>query len=95
MLNKERLKSRRKELNYTQKQMAELIGGTQPNYQQIETRNTVFNKKDTIRKLAEILHTTEDYLTDFDIMPLYQKLTSSDKEKVVKFITELINTDKK
>lgn len=95
MLNKERLKSRRKEMNFSQKQMAEMIGGTQQNYQQIETKNTVFNKKDTIRKLAEVLQTTEDYLTDFDIMPLYQKLSYSDKEKVVTFITELINTDKK
>jgi transcriptional regulator with XRE-family HTH domain len=99
MLNKEKLKKRRKELKYSQKKMAELIGGTQPNYNQIENRDTTFNKPDTIKKLAIALDTTVEYLTDKDVpntlesFNQYAQLSKNSQDKVISYIKELYQNE--
>jgi transcriptional regulator with XRE-family HTH domain len=93
------LKKRRKELKYSQKKMAELIGGTQPNYNQIENKDTTFNKPDTIKKLAMALNTTVEYLTDKDVpntvetVDEYTKLSKNSQEKVISYIKELYKSE--
>ena len=99
MLNKEKLKKRRKELKYSQKKMAELIGGTQPNYNQIENKDTTFNKPDTIKKLAIALDTTVEYLTDKDVpntlesFNQYAQLSKNSQDKVISYIKELYQNE--
>ena len=93
MLNKERLKARRKKLNYTQKQMADMLGSTQPNYQILETKNTSFTKPKTLEKLANVLDTTVEYLTDTEILPMYQSLSEENKQKVLEFIKKLTDSN--
>ena len=71
MLNKERLKKRRKEMRLSQKQVASLIGRTQQSYQILETKDTSFTKPKTLEKIAKVLDTTVEYLTDTEILPMY------------------------
>ena len=40
----------------------------------------------TLNKLAEILDTTKEYLTDTEILPYYQKLSSLRKEESINFV---------
>lgn len=89
MLNKERLKKRRKEMRLSQKQVASLIGRTQQSYQILETKDTSFTKPKTLEKIAKVLDTTVEYLTDTEILPMYQSLTEENKQKALEFIRTL------
>ena len=90
MLNKERLKKRRKEMRLSQKQVASLIGRTQQSYQILETKDTSFTKPKTLEKIAKVLDTTVEYLTDTEILPMYQSLTEENKQKALEFISCLL-----
>ena len=92
MLNKERLKKRRKEMRLYQKQVASLIGRTQQSYQILETKDTSFTKPKTLEKIAKVLDTTVEYLTDTEILPMYQSLTEENKQKALEFIRTLTNS---
>lgn len=92
MLNKERLKKRRKEMRLSQKQVASLIGRTQQSYQILETKDTSFTKPKTLEKIAKVLDTTVEYLTDTEILPMYQSLTEENKQKALKFIRTLTDS---
>ncbi len=92
MLNKERLKKRRKEMRMSQKQVASLIGRTQQSYQILETKDTSFTKPKTLEKIAKVLDTTVEYLTDTEILPMYQSLTEENKQKALEFIRTLTDS---
>ena len=92
MLNKERLKKRRKEMRLSQKQVASLIGRTQQSYQILETKDTSFTKPNTLEKIAKVLDTTVEYLTDTEILPMYQSLTEENKQKALEFIRTLTDS---
>ena len=92
MLNKERLKKRRKEMRLSQKQVASLIGRTQQSYQILETKDTSFTKPKTLEKIAKVLDTTVEYLTDTEILPMYQSLTEEIKQKALEFIRTLTDS---
>lgn len=92
MLNKERLKKRRKEMKLSQKQVASLIGRTQQSYQILETKDTSFTKPKTLEKIAKVLDTTVEYLTDTEILPMYQSLTEENKQKALEFIRTLTDS---
>ena len=92
MLNKERLKKRRKEMRLSQKQVASLIGRTQQSYQILETKDTSFTKPKTPEKIAKVLDTTVEYLTDTEILPMYQSLTEENKQKALEFIRTLTDS---
>ena len=92
MLNKERLKKRRKEMRLSQKQVASLIGRTQQSYQILETKDTSFTKPKTLEKIAKVLDTTVEYLTDTEILPMYQSLTEENKQKALEFIRTLTDS---
>ena len=92
MLNKERLKKRRKEMRLSQKQVASLIGRTQQSYQILETKDTSFTKPKTLEQIAKVLDTTVEYLTDTEILPMYQSLTEENKQKALEFIRTLTDS---
>ena len=92
MLNKERLKKRRKEMRLSQKQVASLIGRTQQSYQILETKDTSFTKPKTLEKIAKVLDTTVEYLTDTEILPMYQSLTEENKQKALEFLRTLTDS---
>ena len=92
MLNKVRLKKRRKEMRLSQKQVASLIGRTQQSYQILETKDTSFTKPKTLEKIAKVLDTTVEYLTDTEILPMYQSLTEENKQKALEFIRTLTDS---
>ena len=92
MLNKERLKKRRKEMRLSQKQVASLIGRTQQSYQILETKDTSFTKPKTLEKIAKVLDTTVEYLTDTEILPMYQSLTEENNQKALEFIRTLTDS---
>ena len=92
MLNKESLKKRRKEMRLSQKQVASLIGRTQQSYQILETKDTSFTKPKTLEKIAKVLDTTVEYLTDTEILPMYQSLTEENKQKALEFIRTLTDS---
>ena len=60
MLNKERLKKRRKEMRLSQKQVASLIGRTQQSNQILETKDTSFTKPKTTEILPMYQSLTEE-----------------------------------
>ena len=70
-------------MRLSQKQVASLIGRTQQSYQILETKDTSFTKPKTLEKIAKVLDTTVEYLTDTEILPMYQSLTEENKQKAL------------
>ena len=79
-------------MRLSQKQVASLIGRTQQSYQILETKDTSFTKPKTLEKIAKVLDTTVEYLTDTEILPMYQSLTEENKQKVLEFIRTLTDS---
>lgn len=79
-------------MRMSQKQVASLIGRTQQSYQILETKDTSFTKPKTLEKIAKVLDTTVEYLTDTEILPMYQSLTEENKQKALEFIRTLTDS---
>lgn len=79
-------------MKLSQKQVASLIGRTQQSYQILETKDTSFTKPKTLEKIAKVLDTTVEYLTDTEILPMYQSLTEENKQKALEFIRTLTDS---
>lgn len=95
MLDKKRLKKLRNQFNYSQSDVAEKLGVSQQQYQRLESGQTKIPRPTTLSKLAEILNTSEEYLTDTEILPFYQKLSNLRKEESVKFVkNQLLEQEK-
>ncbi|MFZ2809728.1 MAG: hypothetical protein WAZ72_00070, partial [Lactococcus raffinolactis] len=71
---------------------ASLIGRTQQSYQILETKDTSFTKPKTLEKIAKVLDTTVEYLTDTEILPMYQSLTEENKQQALEFIRTLTDS---
>lgn len=61
-----RIKERRKALKLTQKDVANMLGISQPAYQQIENGRTTDMRISTLKKLCEVLKTTPNFLLNID-----------------------------
>lgn len=90
---KDRLKAIRLEKGLTQKQLAEMIGSSQPSYVQWE-KGLRTPKEDTIQRLAKALEVTPDYLAgrtgDLDeIFNIIRKNNPTEDDK--KAIKQLID----
>ena len=79
-------------MRLSQKQVASLIGRTQQSYQILGTKDTSFTKPKTLEKIAKVLDTTVEYLTDTEILPMYQSLTEENKQKALEFIRTLTDS---
>ena len=83
MLNTKRLKSLRKKLGYTQKDVALKLKVTQQNYQKWESGFTKSPTTETIIELANIFNTSVEYLTNTEILPIYQALSETRQNELV------------
>ena len=83
MLNTKRLKSLRKKLGYTQKDVALKLRVTQQNYQKWESGFTKSPTTETIIELANIFNTSVEYLTNTEILPIYQALSETRQNELV------------
>lgn len=91
----EQLKIYRKKKNYTQQQIAEMLGLTKSTYSLYESGKVEPNV-DRIRKLANILGTSSDILleTDFEeitqeeknLIATIRKLNEADQKEVINFV---------
>lgn len=61
-----RLKMSRKQMGFTQKEIAEMLGITQQTYQQIEAGSTKDMRVSTLTQLCKILQITSDWLLGID-----------------------------
>ena len=98
MLNTKRLKSLRKKLGYTQKDVALKLKVTQQNYQKWESGFTKSPTTETIIELANIFNTSVEYLTNTEILPIYQALSETRQNELVsiaeKKLKEQLNENK-
>ena len=83
MLNTKRLKSLRKKLGYTQKDVALKLKVTQQNYQKWESGFTKSPTTETIIELSNIFNTSVEYLTNTEILPIYQALSETRQNELV------------
>ena len=88
MLNTKRLKSLRKKLGYTQKDVALKLKVTQQNYQKWESGFTKSPTTETIIELANIFNTSVEYLTNTEILPIYQALSETRQSELVSIAEE-------
>ena len=88
MLNTKRLKSLRKKLGYTQKDVALKLKVTQQNYQKWESGFTKSPTTETIIELANIFNTSVEYLTNTEILPIYQALSETRQNELVSIAEE-------
>ena len=88
MLNTKRLKSLRKKLGYTQKDVALKLRVTQQNYQKWESGFTKSPTTETIIELVHIFNTSVEYLTNTEILPIYQALSETRQSELVSIAEE-------
>lgn len=88
MYQPEKLKTRRKELKLTQKEIAERLGISFQAYSAWE-RGIKEPSKEKVRQLEEILKVPKGYFTQIEIVRLYDSLSKQGKEKVVLYARNL------
>lgn len=88
-----RLKKLRLEQGLTQKELANKIGKSYQIYQTWE--NGSRNPKDeNLRQLADALNVSFEYLTDTEILPIYQKLSDDNKQQTINYAEDRLKRQK-
>lgn len=88
MYQPEKLKTRRKELKLTQKEIAEELGISFQAYSAWE-RGIKEPSKEKVAQLENILKVAKGYFTQIEIVRLYNSLSNQGKEKVVLYARNL------
>ena len=88
MYQPEKLKTRRKELKLTQKEIAERLGISFQAYSAWE-RGVKEPSKEKVAKLEDLLKVPKGYFTQIEIVRLYNSLSNQGKEKVVVYARNL------
>ena len=88
MYQPEKLKTRRKELKLTQKEIAEQLGISFQAYSAWE-RGIKEPSKEKVAQLEKILKVAKGYFTQIEIVRLYNSLSNQGKEKVVLYARNL------
>jgi len=88
MYQPEKLKTRRKELKLTQKEIAEQLGISFQAYSAWE-RGVKEPSEEKVTQLEEILKVPKGYFTQIEIVRLYNSLSNKGKEKVVVYARNL------
>lgn len=88
-----RLKKLRLEQGLTQKELANKIGKSYQIYQTWEngSRNP---KEENLRQLADALNVSFEYLTDTEILPIYQKLSDDNKQQTINYAEDKLKSQK-
>lgn len=93
MYQPEKIKSRRKELNMTQKDIAAQLGISYQAYSAWE-RGVKEPSKEKVRRLEQILRVPKDYFTEIEIVRLYNTLSNKGKNQIVEYARDLVQKEK-
>lgn len=89
-----RFKIVRKKANLTQKQVAEKLGIKYQVYQRWESGKVQVRDPEMLNKLASVLGTTVEYLTNTEILPIYQQLSEARQANTISFATKQLEEQK-
>ena len=92
MYQSEKLKTRRKELKLTQKEIAEQLGISFQAYSAWE-RGIKEPSKKMVARLENILKVPKGYFTEIELVRLYNTLSSQGQEKVVVYARNLVQEE--
>ena len=93
MYQPEKIKSRRKELKMTQKDIAAQLGISYQAYSAWE-RGVKEPSKEKVRRLEQILRVPKDYFTEIEIVSLYNTLSNKGKNQIVEYARDLVQKEK-
>ena len=93
MYQPEKLKSRRKELKLTQKEIADQLGISYQAYSAWE-RRVKEPSKEKVQRLEQILKVPKGYFTEIEIVRLYNILSNKGKNQVVEYARDLVQKEK-
>lgn len=93
MYQPEKLKSRRKELKLTQKEIADQLGISYQAYSAWE-RRVKEPSKEKVQRLEQILKVPKGYFTEIEIVRLYNTLSNKGKNQVVEYARDLMQKEK-
>lgn len=92
MYQPEKLKARRKELNLTQKDIADQLGISYQAYSAWE-RGVKKTSKEKVKKLEQILNVQKGYFTENEIVRLYNNLTDKGKNQALSYVRNLVQKE--
>ncbi|WP_270615267.1 XRE family transcriptional regulator [Streptococcus salivarius] len=93
MYQPEKLKSRRKELKMTQKEIADRLGISYQAYSAWEC-GVKEPSKEKVQRLEQILRVPKGYFTEIEIVRLYNTLSNKGKNQVVEYARDLMQKEK-
>ncbi|MEN4376140.1 XRE family transcriptional regulator [Streptococcus pyogenes] len=92
MYQPEKLKTRRKELQLTQKDIAERLDITYQAYSAWE-RGVKKPSKEKVQQLEQILNVPEGYFTEVEIVRLYNTLSDEGKNNALSYVRNLVQKE--
>ena len=93
MYQPEKLKARRKELQMTQKDIADQLGISYQAYSAWE-RGIKEPSKEKVNRLEQLLKVPKGYFTEIEIVRLYNILSNKGKDQVVEYTRNLVQKEK-
>lgn len=93
MYQPEKLKTRRKELKLTQKDIADQLGISYQAYSAWE-RGVKEPSKERVNRLEQLLEVPKGYFTEIEIVCLYNTLSNKGKDQVVEYTRNLVQKEK-
>ena len=93
MYQPEKLKTRRKKLKLTQKDIADQLGISYQAYSAWE-RGVKEPSKERVNRLEQLLEVPKGYFTEIDIVRLYNTLSNKGKDQVVEYTRNLVQKEK-
>ena len=93
MYQPEKLKTRRKELKMTQKDIADQLGISYQAYSAWE-RGVKEPSKEKVNRLEQLLKVPKGYFTEIEIVRLYNTLSNKGKNQVVEYARDLVKKEK-
>ncbi|MFS9100947.1 XRE family transcriptional regulator [Streptococcus salivarius] len=93
MYQPEKLKTRRKELKMTQKDIADQLGISYQAYSAWE-RGIKEPSKEKVNRLEQLLKAPKGYFTEIEIVRLYNTLSNEGKNQVVEYARDLVQKEK-
>ena len=92
MYQPEKLKTRRKELKLTQKDIADQLGISYQAYSAWE-RGVKKPSKEKVKQLEQILNVPKGYFTEIEIVRLYNNLTDKGKNQALSYVRKLVQKE--
>lgn len=92
MYQPEKLKTRRKELKMTQKDIADRLGISYQSYSAWE-RGVKKPSKEKVKQLEQILNAPKGYFTELEIVRLYNTLSDKGKDQALGYVRNLVQKE--